>query len=502
MKKLIAGILIIVMFCSIGGISAFAVTDFTQQKEYSCGEFKYRVLDDGTAAITGLSSKDGMHISYLKDIEIPATVDEYPVTVIAENAFFDNDYIHSVVIPDGVVRIEEYAFMHCGTIKSVKLPDTLRVIERGAFLWCGYLEEINFPKGLLVIEESAFKSCKKIKKLNVPDTVVEIGDHAFAHTGIIGSEFSLPDNLQKLGEHILDRANCDTKYSDIWYDGAIYVNNYLISVDEKTKGEFVVRDDTKLIADGAFRDCKELTKIVIPEGITDLGHSTFYGCELLTDVILPDTLNEIGKSFFWGCTSLEEIKLPSGITELDSSAFNSCINLKKITLPESLKVIDPWAFKNCTSLTSVVIPEGVETISLHAFLDCDNLKTITIPDTVTSIDECALGYYTVESGFDFDFKIEYFPYEDVVIRGYADSFAQKYANSNDLRFEELLRETVLGDVDADSEITIKDATLVQKYVACITSLYNSQKNYADVESDGAVNIKDATAIQKMIAGIE
>ncbi len=522
MKKILSVVLVFVLLCSVGILSSYADT---VQKDFICGEFKYRVLEDGTASITGFSSTNGMHISMLKDIEIPATVDEYPVTMIEQRAFFDKDYIHSVVIPEGVVTIDDYAFMHCGALDTVKLPDTMRVIGRAAFSRCERLTDINLPEGLSVIKKNAFNWCRNLRKVDIPSTVVEIGDHAYAGTMIVGAEFSLPDNLQKLGEHILKNANCDTKYSDIWHDGAIYVNNYLIGVDEETKGELVVREDTKLIADGAFRDCEYLTSIVIPEGITELGYSTFNGCKSLTEVRLPSTLTEIGKSLFWGCTSLENVVIPSGITELDSSTFNSCTSLKKVVLPENLSVIAPYAFidcislesvnipetvksigrcafDNCNSLTSVVIPEGVETIEKYAFNDCDNLKTITIPDTVTSIDEIAFGYYSVESGFDWDYKIEYFTYDDVVIRGYAGSTAQEYAVSNGIEFEEILRETVTGDVDADGEVTIKDATLVQKYIAEISHLYQTQKNHADVNTDNAINIKDATDIQRMIAGLE
>ncbi len=522
MKKILSVVLVLIMLCSLGLTSTFV---FAAEKDLVCGEFKYRVLEDGTAAITGFSSPNGIHITILNDIEIPATVDEYPVTVIAQRAFFDQDYIRSVVIPEGVVTIDDYAFMHCETIDIVKLPNTIRVIGRGAFLRCQRLTDINLPEGLAVIEKNAFSACSKLRKVNIPSTVVEIGDHAYAGTMIVGSEFSLPDNLQKLGEHILNNANCDNKYSDIWYDGAIYVNNYLIGVDEKTKGEVVVREDTKLIADGAFNNCEYITSVVIPEGITELGHSTFSGCKSLTDVKLPNTLTDIGSGLFWGCGSLEEVQLPSGITGIHSSTFNGCTSLKKVTLPENLSVIDPYAFKDCTSLesvnipenvksiglyafencnslTSVVIPEGAETIGKYAFLDCDNLKDITIPDTVTSIDEIAFGYYSVESGFDWDYKIEYFTYDDVVIRGYKDSAAQEYAQANGIRFIEIPEETVLGDVDADGEVTVKDATLLQKFLADIAHLYQTQKNHADTNADNALNIKDATCIQKMVAGME
>ena len=61
---------------------------------------------------------------------------------------------------------------------------------------------------------------------------------------------------------------------------------------------------------------------------------------------------------------------------------------------------------------------------------------------------------------------------------------------------------ILGDADADGEVNIKDATLIQKYTASLETLSSTALVLADVDSDTDVNIKDATAIQKYIAGMD
>lgn len=58
---------------------------------------------------------------------------------------------------------------------------------------------------------------------------------------------------------------------------------------------------------------------------------------------------------------------------------------------------------------------------------------------------------------------------------------------------------ILGDVNNDGKINIKDATLIQKHTAKATKLSKEQIKKADVNKDGKVNIKDATALQKQIA---
>ncbi len=59
----------------------------------------------------------------------------------------------------------------------------------------------------------------------------------------------------------------------------------------------------------------------------------------------------------------------------------------------------------------------------------------------------------------------------------------------------------IGDVNADGDINIKDATAIQKHIAKIELLDEQAYKLADFNCDEYVSIKDATAIQKHIAGL-
>lgn len=62
-------------------------------------------------------------------------------------------------------------------------------------------------------------------------------------------------------------------------------------------------------------------------------------------------------------------------------------------------------------------------------------------------------------------------------------------------------DTLLGDVNLDGKLNVKDATAIQKHLASIAPLNDKGLAVADFNTDGKVNIKDATAIQKKIAGL-
>lgn len=59
----------------------------------------------------------------------------------------------------------------------------------------------------------------------------------------------------------------------------------------------------------------------------------------------------------------------------------------------------------------------------------------------------------------------------------------------------------LGDVTGDKQISVDDATYIQKYIAELADMTEDQLKAADVDRDNDINIKDATEIQRYISGM-
>ncbi|MDP4119722.1 MAG: alpha/beta hydrolase-fold protein [Bacillota bacterium] len=60
---------------------------------------------------------------------------------------------------------------------------------------------------------------------------------------------------------------------------------------------------------------------------------------------------------------------------------------------------------------------------------------------------------------------------------------------------------VVGDADNNGTVTLKDTTILQKYLAKLISLSDIEILSADVDESKTVNLKDVTAIQKYLANI-
>ena len=79
-------------------------------------------------------------------VEIPATIQGGPVLGIDSGAFYCNEYIESVIIPEGVQCIRGGAFNGCCNLRHVEIPSTVTEIGTCAFSYSAVTKFV-FPAG-------------------------------------------------------------------------------------------------------------------------------------------------------------------------------------------------------------------------------------------------------------------------------------------------------------------------------------------------------------------
>lgn len=135
----------------------------------------------------------------------------------------------------------------------------------------------------------------------------------------------------------------------------------------------------------AFKDCTELTSIVMPDTITIVSHAAFSGCSNLVSVRMPDTLHTIRNNVFQYCPKLRDCVLPAGLTSLGTNTFVGCFDLTNMRIPDGLNSI-PWGtFYGCSGLTEVTIPEHITSFGMTCFYQCHKLTHIDLPSNLTHI---------------------------------------------------------------------------------------------------------------------
>jgi hypothetical protein len=95
---------------------------------------------------------------------------------------------------------------------------------------------------------------------------------------------------------------------------------------------------------------ESITKVVIEEGIHDIGQMAFYEMPNLRKVVLADSVVEIRNYAFKNCTSLTDINLEV-VEYIREGAFYGCSALENVTITDGT-VIEDWAF----SRSGVIVP--------------------------------------------------------------------------------------------------------------------------------------------------
>lgn len=132
--------------------------------------------------------------------------------------------------------------------------------------------------------------------------------------------------------------------------------------------------------------CSKLTGLSIPKGVTGIGDFGLAG-NGLTAITLPDGLQSLGRGAFDTCASLTNTTLPAAITAVPGKCFADCTKLLNVKYAGTVTAIGDLAFESCKALTAAPIPETVTAIDKAAFTGCTALTDVTIPAGVSTIPE-------------------------------------------------------------------------------------------------------------------
>ena len=307
------------------------------------------VADAKIAEVTSNPNK------YSGDIIIPEKVTydgvKYDVTSIGDAAFESCTGLTSVTIPNGVTSISGGSFWNCQNLNSIDIPSTVISIGKQAFYGCSSLTSVTIPSSVTSIAPSTFEGCSNLSTIEIPKSVTSIGLDAFSGTTWLNNQ---PNGLLYVGKVL---------YA---YIGNM-PDNTNISIDEGTIS----------IVGNAFKDCKGLVSVAIPNSVTSIGLYAFMGCSNLSSIEIPNSVVYIDDLTFHGCSALISVTIPNSVTSIGHGAFENCTGLASVTIPNSVTFIGAEAFCGCSNLATIEIPNSVTSINYLAFGGCTNLSSIT-----------------------------------------------------------------------------------------------------------------------------
>ncbi len=379
MKKITALIVSFAIVLTILQIGILPVS-----ADYS-GDFSYLIENNLTATIYGYNG-----IS--RDVVIPSTIDDYPVTAIAMNTFI-NSTITRVVLPDTLTYIGTNAFRYCTNLTAITIPAAVTEIAYGAFSQCSSLAKVYFLGDAPIMGLNVFLNCASITIFRVYYQSESLGFTNPWQTNIVTETFvplaapvltaditdptdsTVTVTISYQGDEIYkDYRTADGDWTPYTQPIALTANNTVYARAKNingTAGETASLEVSNIIfgntdeyyytiVDNATVSITTYIGsggvVIVPNllagyPVTTISTLAFSGSSI-TGVVLPDTVTTIGQSAFQSCASLTAITIPAGITEIGTLAFSFCHNLKKVFFLGNAPAMGVNVFSNVASLTT------------------------------------------------------------------------------------------------------------------------------------------------------
>lgn len=145
----------------------------------------------------------------------------------------------------------------------------------------------------------------------------------------------------------------ESEFEYVDYEGGIAITGYngaggVVTIPAEIDGK-------KVVAIDKIEDRNDITKLILPEGLTELCRTALVNMSNLKEIVLPKTLKKIGFEAL-AFTGITSITIPESVTEIGYGAFNGS-QLKSLHLPKNAR------------------PNG----SIVAY--CETIKKITVDPT-------------------------------------------------------------------------------------------------------------------------
>ena len=233
------------------------------------------------------------------------------VTNINRNTFCSNKF-SAITIGQRVTSIGNDAFYNNDNVKRIVIPDAVRTIDSYAFYSCDSLMEVTIGTGLTSIGSQAFYYCRKLQTLNY--------NAVSCSFPTVSSTSSLPFYYTKLKNVIIGNSvrtipayfmyNQDSLKSIEIPSSVVSISNYAFANCDKLV-DVRIGDSVQVVNSYVFNNCTSLPSITFPNAVTNIETSAMEGCTNLQSVVVSSSIARFGNRAFYGCSQLKELTMRS-----------------------------------------------------------------------------------------------------------------------------------------------------------------------------------------------
>lgn len=327
---------------------------------------EFEINGEGTVEMINLTLDEEFEGKYVIPSEITVSGVTYKVTSIGERAISNKPFTECE-IPSTVTNISDAAFFQNEWLKSIVIPNSVTTLGTEAFALCSGMTSATIGSGVTEMGITPFAACYNLKTVSVDED-----NKTFCSVGGVVCNKQKTELIFCPGGAV----NVDIPESVVAIGQRAFMTCMFLP-------EIKLPDGLETIGDRAFYGCRALKEIEIPATVKHLEETTFSNCTSLTKITLPET-DEIPAGFLALTNSLTEITIPKSVKRIGESAFQGS-GLTSIVLP-SVEETGPYAFAECNNLTEVTLSPSTKTIGASSFT-MSPVTTIYSPATVPPVIE-------------------------------------------------------------------------------------------------------------------
>ena len=335
----------------------------------------------------------------LTKVQLPSTL-----KTIGNNAFSGAKKLKEVTIPTGVTAIGQSAFKDCTALADVTLSEGLLTIGNRAFNGCTSFVAVTIPASVTMIDNYAFGDCPMLQYVAIKGAP-KIGEECFDATTLqlicfsgdvpefnrnslqdVTAECYYPKNNATWATASLEYFSSSCTWTPHADPGSITFSENSGQCGENAtwtykNGTLTISGSGKVTKVLWEHHQKNIQKVIIENGITNVPGWAFQGYIKLKTVKLADSITIIGISAFHDCTALTSVSLPKNLVTIEQSAFSNCTSLKEIKMGNKVTTLGTFAFSG-TAITEITLSDSLTTMGDSVFNGCTKLKELRFPATL------------------------------------------------------------------------------------------------------------------------
>lgn len=307
-----------------------------------------------------------------------------PVASLGTGAFAGSG-LTALTIPATVKALGDELTYECASLTTVTFerPTPVDTIPAFAFAATG-LTEFLVPKSITTIREKAFAQTPNLTSLlfEPGSECTTIGEDVFWITGL--TQLELPKSMKTLQSNFFTCGGLSSlrgggksffeQHKSLFNDSL----KFLYFVARDFSGPYEIPDSTECICGYAFCDCGKLTAVHFGASskLLKIDVLAFFATEI-TEIVIPPGVIEIGESSFGDCTKLKRVEFRPGskLQTIGPEAFRRS-GLEAFTGPPLLSQLGYGVFAYCPRLKSAVLPPLLLELPEDTFTECNALDVV------------------------------------------------------------------------------------------------------------------------------